>query len=134
MVEFEFEAGANNSAEFNSTSNNVPNNAMIHQAVNGISSQPSYLEAVLGGRNSGLDEDSREDLNLNNDNTAVELSPAMENLRMDKGSIGDHLHISSHLQKRKKMRKINLFLRFVSFETLVTLLHSLLMIQEIRLR
>ena len=67
MVEFEFEAGANNSAEFNSTSNNVPNNAMIHQAVNGISSQPSYLEAVLGGRNSGMDEALGEHHYLNND-------------------------------------------------------------------
>jgi hypothetical protein len=65
----ELQAVANNSAEFNSISNIVPNNAKILQAVavNGISSQSNYLEAVLGGRNSGMDEALGEHHYLNND-------------------------------------------------------------------
>jgi hypothetical protein len=87
--------GANNSADFNSMSNNVSTNAMIRQVANGISSQSNYLEAALGGRSSGLDEASGEYLYQNNDNAAVELSPAMENPRIDRGSVGDCLYISS---------------------------------------
>jgi nitric oxide synthase oxygenase domain/subunit len=40
---------------------------------------------------------------LNNDNAAVELSPAAtENLRIDGGSVGDHLHISSTSAEEKE--------------------------------
>ena len=56
----------------------------------------------MGGRNSGLDEASGEHLYLNNDNAAVELSPAMENLRIDRGIVGDHLHISSTSAEEKE--------------------------------
>jgi hypothetical protein len=60
-----------------------------------ISSQSNYSEAILGGRNSGLDEALGEHHYLNNDNAAVDLSPAIENVRIDRGSVGGHLHISS---------------------------------------
>ena len=42
----------------------------------------------------------------NNDNAAVEVSPAMENLRIERGSVGDHYTSLQRLQKRKKMRKL----------------------------
>jgi hypothetical protein len=71
---------------------------MIWQVANGISSQSNYLEAALGERDSGLDEASGEHLyqNQNNDNAAVEveLSPTMENPRIDGGSVDDCLPIS----------------------------------------
>ena len=44
----------------------------------------------------------------NNDNAAVEVIPAMENLRIERGSVGDHYTSLQRLQKqkRKKMRKL----------------------------
>jgi hypothetical protein len=51
----------------------------------------NYLEAALGERDSGMDEASGEHLYLNNNNAAVELSPAAtENLRIDGGSVDYH--------------------------------------------
>ena len=51
---------------------------------------------------------------MNNDNAAVELSPAMENLRIDRENVGDHLHISStSAEENEDEEKINLFLLFV---------------------
>ena len=63
----------NISTDINSMSNNVSNNVMIWQVANGISSQSNYLEAALGGRNSGIDEASGENLYPKNDKAAVEL-------------------------------------------------------------
>ena len=50
-----------------------------------------------------MDEASVEHLYLNNNNAAVELSPAAtENLRIDGGSVDDHLHISSTSAEEKE--------------------------------
>ena len=86
-------------------SNNVSTNAMIRQVANGISSQSNYLETALGDRDSGM-EAPGEHHYQNNDNAAVEVSPAMENLRIERGSVGDHYTSLQRLQKRKKMRKL----------------------------
>jgi hypothetical protein len=93
-------------ADFNSMSNNVSNNAMIRQVAKGISSQSNYLEAALGERDSGMDEASGEHLYQNNDNAAVELSPAMENFRIERGNFATIYTSLQRLQKRKKMRKM----------------------------
>jgi len=48
----------------------------------------------------------RKSIYQSNDNAAVEVSPAMENLRIERGSVGDHYTSLQRLQKRKKMRKL----------------------------
>ena len=68
---------------------------MMRQVANCISSQSNYLETALGGRDSGMDEAPGEHHYQNNDNAAVELSPIMENPRIERGSVDDCLYISS---------------------------------------
>ena len=84
-------------------SNNVSNNAMMRQVANGISSQSNYLETALGDRDSGM-EAPGEHHYQNNDNAAVEVSPAMamENPRIERGSADDCLHISSRSAEEKE--------------------------------
>ena len=84
-----------------SNNDNVSNNAMIRQVANGISSQSNYLETALGDRDSGM-EAPGEHHYQNNDNAAVELSPTMENPRIERGSVDDCLHISSRSAEEKE--------------------------------
>jgi hypothetical protein len=106
----ELQAGADNSM-----SNNVSNNAMMRQVANGIFSQSNYLKTALGERDSGVDEAPGEHHYHNNDNAAVELSPTMENPRIERGSVGvgDCFHISSTSAEEKEDEEDILFVRCV---------------------
>ena len=77
----------------------------MRQVANDISTQSNSLETALG---EGILEwkRHRKSIYQSNDNAAVEVSPAMENLRIERGSVGDHYTSLQRLQKRKKMRKL----------------------------
>ena len=73
----------------------------MRQVANGISSQSNYLETALGDRDSGMEAPGERHYQ-NNDNAAVELSPTMENPRIERGSVDVCLHISSRSAEEKE--------------------------------
>ena len=51
----------------------------------------------------------RKSIYQSNDNAAVEVSPAMENLRIERGSVDDCLHISSTSAEEKEDEEVIIF-------------------------